>query len=377
MKVDILIRNGLVMDPYRNIQEIGTVAIQENKIVEAPTDTEAAQVIDATGCIVSPGLVDFHGHFADTTSDLGANAEMICFPTGVTTIVDAGTTGVANYLGYRVRSMQSQLQSFALLHINPSGIATIAYPENMDPRYCDDDKMKMFMEQYRDQLIGLKVRQSKNIVGDLGLEPLRHLRKLADEIGCMLVAHTTNPPGPVSELLELLKPGDVFCHVFQGKGVTIIGPDGKVDPAVVKAQKRGVIFDAANGKNNFGFKVAEAALADGFLPDVISTDMSAFNAYNRARVFSLPFVMSKYLMLGMDIGEVYRCVILNPAKALGQEKELGSLLPGTVANVTVHRLINKTTYFEDCFGESRYGEQVLRTEMTVNQGTIVFRTIDI
>lgn len=377
MKVDILIKNGLVIDPYQNKKEVRTIAVKEDKIVDAVLATEATQVIDASGCIVSPGLIDFHGHFSDYTSDLGANAEMICFPTGVTTIVDGGTTGVANYLGFRARTMASKLRSFALLHINPSGIATISYHETQDPKYCKDDKMKSFMQLYRDQLIGLKVRLSKELVGELGLKPLEHLRTLADEIGCPVGVHTTNPPCSVGELLEYFRPGDIFFHVFHGRGNTIIGDDGKVLPAVREAQKNGVIFDAANGKNHFAFKTAEAALADGFLPDIISTDMSSLNAFARDRVFSLPFAMSKYMMLGMDIETILRCVVLNPARALGMERELGSLLPGTTADIAIHRIIDHRTRFEDTLGEERFGEQVLRTEMTVCKGTIVFRTIEI
>ena len=377
MKVDILIKNGLVIDPYQNKKEVRTIAVKEDKIVDAVLATEATQVIDASGCIVSPGLIDFHGHFSDHTSDLGANAEMICFPTGVTTIVDGGTTGVANYLGFRARTMASKLRSFALLHINPSGIATISYHETQDPKYCKDDKMKSFMQLYRDQLIGLKVRLSKELVGELGLKPLEHLRALADEIGCPIGVHTTNPPCSVEELLEYFRPGDIFFHVFQGRGNTIIGDDGKVLPAVREAQKNGVIFDAANGKNHFAFKTAEAALAGGFLPDIISTDMSSLNAFARDRVFSLPFVMSKYMMLGMDIETILRCVVLNPARALGMERELGSLLPGTTADIAIHRIIDHRARFEDTLGEERFGEQVLRTEMTVCKGTIVFRTIEI
>lgn len=377
MKADILIKNGLVIDPFQGTKQVQAVAIKGQKIIAAQDDMEANQVIDAAGCIVSPGLIDFHGHFSDFTSDLGANAEMICFPTGVTTIVDGGTTGAATYLGFRSRTMASKLHTFALLHINPSGISTIAYHETQDPRYCDAGKMKDYMDAYRDQLIGLKVRLSRELVGDMGLEPLRYLRNLADEIGCPVGVHTSNPPCSVEELLCYFRPGDMFFHVFQGRGTTIIGEDGHVLPAVWEAQKNGVLFDAANGKNHFAFKTAEAALADGFLPDIISTDMSALNAFSRDRVFSLPFVMSKYLMLGLDVEKILRCVVLNPARALSMERELGSLLPGTTADIAIHRVISCRTRFEDTLGEERFGEQVFRTEMTICKGVIVFRTIEI
>lgn len=377
MKADILIRNGLVIDPLLKTREIRTVAVKGNKIVEAENDIQAAQVVDASGCIVSPGLIDFHGHFSDMTSDLGANPEMICFPTGVTTFVDAGTTGVANYLGFRARTMASKLKGYALLHINPAGIATIAIHESQDPCFCNDEKIKMYIEQYRDQILGLKVRISKELLDGLSLAPLHHLRHLADNIGCPIVVHTTNAPCQITEILRLLRPGDVYCHVFQGEGNTILNSKGEVYPEVFEAQRRGILFDACNGKCNFGFAVAEQALAAGFIPDIISSDMSAFNAYTRGCVFSLPYIMSKYLMMGLDLETIFQCVILNPARALGMERALGSLMPGSIANIAVHRIIEKQTQFEDALGETRTGQQVLRTELTICQGSIVFRTIEI
>ena len=377
MKVNFLIKNGTVIDPYLGTKEVRTVAVLGNKIVEATDDMEGIQEVDATGCIVSPGLIDFHGHFAETTSDLGANPEMICFPTGVTTCVDAGTNGVANYLGLRMRTMASKLQMFVLLHMNPAGIATLSYHESMDPRYCQDDKVKQYMEMYGDQIKGLKIRVSEELLGGLGLKPLEHLRNLADEIGCPIVAHTTNAPCKITKILDLLHPGDVYCHVFQGEGHTILDESGKVYPEVYEAQKRGIIFDACNGKCNFGFNVAEPAIAQGFVPDVISSDMSAFNAYTKSWVFSLPFIMSKYLMLGLDVETIYRCVVGNPAKYLGLDKDLGSLLPGTRANIAIHRIVDHDVCFEDAYGEKRYGKQVFRTEMTICQGWPVYRSIEL
>lgn len=377
MQADILIKNALVIDPYLNTKEIRPIAVKGNRIIDATNDMEADQIVDAQGCIVSPGLIDFHGHFADTTSDLGANPEMICFPTGVTTFVDAGTTGVANYLGFRSRNAESKLTAYVLLHMNPAGIATLSIHESQDPKYCDDAKIKAYFDRYGDQIKGLKVRLGAELLNGMTLEPLEHLRKLADELNTFITVHTTNAPCHVAKILELLKHGDVFCHVFQGSGCTILDEDLQVYPEVYAAQKRGILFDACNGKNNFSFKVAEPALRQGFVPDIISSDMSAWNAYTRGWVFSLPFVMSKYLMFGMDLDTIFRCVVLNPAKALGKEKDLGSLLPGTTANISIQRIIDKDTRFDDALGETRYGKQVFRTEMTVCQGWIVFRTIEI
>lgn len=377
MTADILIKNGLVVDPFTKEKSIRSLAIKNGLIAPCAEDTDGTLTVDASGCIISPGLIDFHGHFADTTSDLGANAEMICFPSGVTAYVDAGTTGVANYLGFRARTAASRLKAYALMHINPAGIATLRIHESQDNRYCDDEKMKQYFRLYGDQIKGLKIRVSEELLTGLGLKPLEHLRKLADEIGCPIVAHTTNAPCDIRRVLDILRPGDVYCHVFQGEGHTILDEKGQVYPEVYEAQSRGIIFDACNGKSNFGFNVAEPAIAQGFIPDVISSDMSSWNAYTPGWVFSLPFVMSKYLMFGLEMDTLLQCTVANPAKYLGQAEELGSLKTGTVANVAVQRIVDHKVRFCDAYGKERYGDKLIRTEMTICQGWTTYRSIEL
>ena len=164
--------------------------------------------------------------------------------------------------------------------------------------------------------------------------------------------------------------------MFHGKGSTIIGEDGHVLPEVIEAQKNGIIFDAANGNSNFGFKTAIAALNDGFKPDIISTDIGLKTDYKLPRVFSLPFVMSKYLVLGMSIKDIIERVTTTPAGYLDMEKEIGSLTVGTCADVAIHRIIDKKRVFEDALNDTREGSQLFKTEMTIRDGVVVYRQID-
>jgi len=143
-----------------------------------------------------------------------------------------------------------------------------------------------------------------------------------------------------------------------------------------EAQKRGVIFDAANGGNHFSFSVAKAALAEGFLPDIISTDLTVKTLFKGRKVFSLPFVMSKYLALGLPLPQIIARTTQIPARLLGLEKDLGSLSPNTVADIAIFRCVEAPAAFEDFAGETVLGDCLLKSEMTIQRGTCVFRQID-
>lgn len=373
-KVDMVIRNGRVIDTYQKLNHIQDIAVDKGKIVSAE-NAEGIEEVDASGCIVTPGLIDFHAHLAYMTTELGILPDASYFPTGVTTAVDAGSTGVGNYLSFRAQTEYSQMRIKAYLNICTAGLTSSTYHENIDPAVMNRSKMLEYIKKYSDQLLGFKVRQSREIAGELGLEPMKVLLNLAGEAGCGVVVHTTNPPAEPEEIVGLLRAGDVYAHVYQGKGITILR-DGKVRPQLYEEQKRGVCFDAANGGNHFGFQVARAAISEGFLPNIISTDITTKTLMKGNCVFSLPFVMSKYIALGMEIPNIIERVTQNPARQLGEERNLGSLSCGTEADIAIHRLIPRKMYYRDFSGEEVLGEQLFKTEMTLRHGKCVFRQID-
>lgn len=370
----MVIRNGRVIDTYQKWNQIQDIAIDKGRIVSAE-DTEGAEEIDASGCIVTPGWIDFHAHLAYMMTELGILPDSAYFPTGVTTAVDAGSTGVGNYRAFRAQTEYSQMRIKAYLNICTAGLTSSTYHETIDPACMNREKMLEFMKLYPDQLLGFKVRQSREIAGKLGLEPLKELNRLAGEAGCSVVVHTTNPPAEPEEITQLLRPGDVYAHVYQGKGTTILR-EGRVRPSLFEEQKRGVIFDAANGGNHFGFSVARQALKEGFLPDIISTDLTVKTLMKGNRVFSLPFVASKYLALGMEKEAIVKRVTQNPARQLGEERNLGSLANGTEADIAIFRVVPKEVVYQDTFGEEVNGNQLFKTEMTIRHGRTVYRQID-
>jgi predicted amidohydrolase len=346
-------------------------------IVSVTGKPEADLVIDASGCLVMPGLIDFHAHMYAGGTEIGVVPDSAFLPQGVTTAVDAGSAGISGYEGF-VHSIvaRSRVRILSYINVSPSGIPTTRYHEEVNPKYYDLAATKRFLQKNKGQLLGLKIRQSRDIVGELGLEPLRATLKMAESLGCPVVVHTTDPPSSMEDIAALLRRKDVFCHVFHGKGNTIIGPDGKVLPGIREARKRGVIFDAANGRSHFTFKTSRAALADGFPPDVISTDATANTIYEGGYVFGLPFLISKYLYLGMALPEVVAACTATPARLVGLEGKIGTLAPGAVADVAIFRLGQKKVTFVDQQGQKETGDRLLIPQLTLRDGRVAYRQID-
>lgn len=365
------------MDPARGMDEVRDVCMEGDRIVpDFGKEGEAEQVIPADGCLVLPGLIDFHAHVFYRGNDSSVPPDLAMIPNGVTTVLDGGTAGTANYESfYRNVMANSVVRIKSLLSVSPTGQSTVQYDENQDPRYFDEDRMEQLFRRYPDSLIGLKVRQSRDVVGGLGLSPFKRALKVADRLSCRVEVHTTDSPGETTDLVNLFRPGDIFTHVFHGIGNTIIGRDGHVLPAVREARKRGVIFDAANGRNHFAFKTAEAALADGFAPDVLGSDLT-WLTFGKEPAFGLPWLMSKYLALGMKLPDVIAAVTATPARVFGMEKEIGTLAPGACADVALFKLVRKKCTFRDILGESRTGEQLLLPQATWRAGRLVFRQLN-
>lgn len=378
MKVDLRITGGTLIDPGRGLHGPGEVLISGNRIV-GPSQgdaVEAERILDAEGCLVFPGLIYFHAHLFAGGNEIGIHPDSSLLPMGITTAVDAGSCGTANYESFlRTIVPTSRVRIFSLLNVCPAGLITSRYLEETDPRYYDEAGIAELFSRNPGQLLGLKIRQSKEIVGELGTKPLEATVEIARRMNCPVVVHTTNPPVPVEKLISMLRPGDVYCHVHHGTGESIINASGKVWPAMYDAQKAGIIFDAANGRNHFVSGVAERALAQGFFPDVISSDVTAKTVYGDF-VFSLPYVMMKYLNLGMELDRVVAACTSVPARLIGWSGKIGTLAPGAFADVAVFRLVQKPITIRDNFGGKITGDKWLIPQLTILDGRIAYRQID-
>lgn len=374
MKLDILIKNGHVVDTAQGIDEVKDIGIYRGRIVDIINNTlEADKIVNAEGCYVFPGLIDFHTHLFYTGSGIGVKPDLL-LANGVTSAVDAGTTGCANYEAFYqsvISSSTVKIRSF--VNAYSGGQMDFNISEDFNPDLFNENSIRNLKEKYKDEILGLKIRIGKEIVGDLGIEPLKEAIALAERVGGLSICvHVTNPPCKASEIAKLLRKGDIFCHVYNGKDNNIIDENGKVYEEVKEARKRGVIFDAANGKSNYCNNVAKLAIKDGFLPDIISSDITSekhnYDNYGR----SLSFILSKYLSMDIDMKEVIKTVTETPAKLMGMENEMGTLKPDAYGDVAIFRLIDKKVIHKDHKSDVFEGNKLLIPQMTLSNGRIVY-----
>lgn len=361
-----------MIDPAAGTDEIRDVYIREGRIVPTcgAADCSPDRIVDVHGCIVTPGLIDYHAHVFHTGSTIAIEPDAL-LAQGTTTVVDAGTAGCANFELFQASVIDcSTIRIKAYLNVYDRGQEDAALLENFDPALYDREGMATLAAE-RPGILGLKLRLSRGIVPDERAEEiLRACVELADELEARtgrplrLSVHATDCPLSAGELAAMLRPGDIFCHCFQGKSHSILTEDGGIDLGVLKARERGVVFDAANGRGNFSLFVARGALRAGFLPDVISSDLTVSTFRGSSHVRSLPHVLSKYLALGLSLPEVLRRCTEIPAKLLGMEGEIGTLRPGARADVAVFRLEDRIWEQEDFCGERIRCEQLLVPQMT-------------
>jgi dihydroorotase len=377
MDADILIKGGRIIDAGQRRDGIGDLAVRGDKIlaVDKSLGMSADIVIDARDCIVSPGLIDNHLHMFAGATDAGVDPSIALLPNGVTTAVEGGSPGVSNFnLYYRDVVARSSVRIKCYLSASSPGMVSRKHPEDFNPELIERDRIKQLFRQHPDVLLGLKIRNSRTIVGEGNARPLAEVIALAEEIGCKVTVHITDPAIDPGDIAEMLRPGDIFCHVFQGKGDTIIDKDGKVKRKIREAQGRGVVMDACNGAFNFSLAVAQAALADGFFPDVISTDYNTLTMY-RHPVISLPYLLSKYLALGMPLGDVLKACTTRPADAIGLAGMIGTLAPQAAADIVILRIVEQESWYYDCHSGRLKGDRLLAPQMTIKDGNIVFRQV--
>lgn len=379
MKLDLLIKNGRVIDPMAGTDEIKAIGIKNGRIADlsgCQEKIEAVRTLDAGGYIVTPGLIDSHVHVFDKGCDLGIPADLVMLPYGVTAVGEGGSCGISNYRSFLALMSQSELHYKTLVNVSPAGLATFQYPEQIFPERWDLDQWRQAFDLDGKKLMGLKLRISDEVVGSHGMEILEASLKLAELLHTRLVVHVTATSLNQAELVERLRGGDIYCHVYQGFGETILDEGGRVKEAFFKAAERGVIYDAASGKNNFCFDVAERAMAQGLLPDVICSDVSSMNYLAEYIEIGLPYIMSKFLALGMELPEIVRRVTANAAKVMGLSDEIGSLAPGYLADVAVFKCREGRFRFIDAHNQERKGRQMLVPMATVKRGRLIYKNIE-
>lgn len=378
MPYDLLLKGGEVIDPGWPFHQRADVAISKGKIAAVAPDIPADQaprVLDVSGKIVCPGLIDLHAHVFINAHDMGAETDRRCAASGVTTLIDAGSAGSATFPGLRQYvAERSQVRLRCFVHLSALGLIHLQVGELMHMAYADPEGCARTIRENRDLAIGVKLRFSNNVVPEsAGTEPLRLARQAADMADVPLMVHITDALLPVPQILAFLKPGDIVTHCLHRYQYGIMGPEKKeILKEVWDAQKAGVIFDCAHGRMHFTFPFVRRALDAGFMPDTIATDLTLPSA-TRGPVFDLPTTMSKFLNLGVSLDEVIRRVTTNPARALGEADRLGTLKPGAIADVAVLSLEHGQFDFIDTDQNHMTGTQKLVTQLTLKDGRIWYR----
>jgi dihydroorotase len=375
-RYDLLIRGGRVVDPSQTLSAERDVAINGHTVTRVAAnipETEARQVLDARGKIVTPGLIDLHVHVYDGVAPLGIPADPNCIAKGVTTVVDAGSAGAHTFPGLRKYVINVvDTRVYALLNISVVGQSTLStdnpYGELLDLRYANPKLAIRTIEQNRDVILGVKVRLTQNIAGDHDLQALKLAREASDAVRLPLMVHIGGTHSPLPAILAMLKKGDVITHSFRGAPGGILDDRGRILPEVRKAVAGGVHLDIGHGAGSFSFDTAEKALKQELLPGTISSDVHQFNV--NGPVFDLATTLSKFMHLGMTLEQVIERATTNAANAFGFPRGLGMLKEGAEADVAVFSLQEGRFEFVDSVGEKRAGTRKLVPVATVKTGRI-------
>ncbi|MBI1394912.1 MAG: amidohydrolase/deacetylase family metallohydrolase [Betaproteobacteria bacterium] len=371
-RYDLVIRGGEVIDPSQSLRGMRDVGIRNGRIAAVESQIAPGlgdHEIDARGKLVVPGLVDLHAHVYPQGSAIGLPADELVPYTGTTTYVSAGDAGANNFSAFKhLVAAQTRSRLYAFLNISSIGLAGYPVGELLDIDYADVDLAARTLAENPEILLGVKVRESKNVVGSNGLEPLRRAILAAERsgTGARVMCHIGDAPGDLSDLLDLLRPGDILTHSYSGAGNNTVR-DGRVLAAAMAAKQRGVIVDVGHGAGSFDFTVAEPAIAQGFVPDTISSDIHALSGNSPGRPF-LPRVMSKFLTLGFSVEDVVAMATIKPARVIDREPLLGTLRPGAWADVSILDLVEGPVTFVDTKGNTRSGNRQFVPVKTVRAG---------
>jgi dihydroorotase len=377
--IDLLIKNGHVIDPKNNINAVMDIAIQNNKIVEVAKkiNKDAKKIVDATGFYVTPGLIDIHGHhfFGTKPNSYLSNSftalppDGFTFRAGVTTAVDAGGAGWRNFDTFKSNVIDhSRTRMFSFLNIVGAGMSGGAHEQDiadMDPKLA-----AMVAMAHKEYIVGIKL--AHYIGNEWG--PTERAVEAGELAGIPVMVDFGRSEPPLLSLetllMEKLRPGDILTHCYGGvSGREKVIENGKLQPWALKAQQRGIIFDVGHGGGSFLFAQAIPAIKQGLKPNSISTDLHTGSMNGGMK--DMLNIMSKFLNIGLTLNEVITTSTWNPAQIINK-KELGSLSVGSLADVAVFSLDKGSFGFIDVDGMKITGDKKLTCQMTVLNGRVVW-----
>lgn len=352
---DMIIRAGCQANG-----QLVDIAIKEGKLAaigHLPAEAVARETLELAGRIhVSAGWIDGHTHCYPTSPIYHDEPDKVGVESGVTTVIDAGSTGADDVDDFQRIAAGCKTRVHALLNIARIGL--LRQNELADSRDLDMALASAAIRRHPEFIVGIKARMSGSVVGENGLEPLRMAKVLQQTHGQLpLMVHVGNTPPDLDEIVTLLGDGDLLTHCFNGKPNRILTPAGELRVAVREAMQRGMLLDIGHGGASFSFDVAELAIRQGILPHTISSDIYCKNRI-KGPVYSLAHVMSKFLAIGMTLEQVLACVTHHAADALRLTGK-GRLEVGADADLTLFEVTSGPTLFMDTEAQSRSGDQQL------------------
>lgn len=375
-EIDLLIENGHVFDPKNNRDTILDISIRDGKILEVAAnidEEDAKKIVDATDLYVSPGLIDIHTHvFVGTKANKFANGnnslspDDFSFKAGITTVVDAGTSGWRNFPLFKTQVIdQSKTRILAFLNIAASGMTGDSLQNDVNE--MDVAKTAETVLKYPDIIMGIKIGHFE---GD-GWAPFDRALEVTSETEKPLFVECHLPKYSLEDQLDRMRAGDIITHSFENisERAPVVDKEGKVLSYVLDAKERGILFDVGHGGSGFWFDQAIPAMEQGLWPNTFGTDLHRFSM--NAGMKDMLNVMSKYLNMGMPLKEVLLRGSWNPAKAIGRE-DLGHLSVGAEADIVILGLKAGKFGFVDARNNRIAGDRKLEAELTIKAGKVVW-----
>ncbi len=371
----LVVRGGQVFDAIAGRFDRLDILAADGKVARMAPDVgapEGAQVVDATGLLVTPGLVDCHVHAFRWGHLISLDVDPVSSQSGVTTFVDGGSAGSLQFMAFR-RFVMDHVRSnlYALLNVSAlgetvDGLKGVDAWENEDLRFLHLDSAVETVEKNRDRIVGIKVRIHTGLAS---LLPMAAARALADAVTLPLVVHTMKAPPLFSDLLPYLKAGDVVTHMYHPGPGGLVDRNGTITPEYLEARKRGVLFDTGTARYHTCHPVAQVAIAEGFVPDTISTDLCLTNFQHIT--IDMPTTLTKFLALGLSLEQVLQRATIEPAKSLPAERGHGRLAVGLAADIGLFAIEAGEVTYHDFFGNPLQAPRRLVCRGTIKDGRLL------